>query len=585
VVGLGALTRDFFRANWISYTIGILLLLVSTTLNTNVPKYLGFAIDALEVGNVDPSAARYYAIMMAVLAFLSFITRLFWRMLLIGNSRKIEFFARERFFAKLQSLPVSFYTRNKTGDLISRAISDIQSLRQLYGMAFVNSIDAVLISSISLAFMIESMDLFTTFIVIMPLPIIIIALSLLRLTLRKRFVVVQQTIAAISERVQENTMGIRILKGFAQERFEQEAFAGLSNDKTAAEMKRVNISALMPSITQLAFGVSFSIFLVQGARFVAHGEMALGTYVAVNGYIALIMRPVRQVSRIVEIWQRGSASIERLNMVFNEPWDEDEGTDTSITTLRPSIKISNLTFSYTPELPQVLRNVSIDLPAGKVLGIMGGTGSGKTTLANLLCKLYPAPEGTIRVDGHDITKIPSGVLRNSIGYVPQDGFLFSDTVHGNVRFYAPGTTDEMAEEATKLSLIYDDIIAFPEGFHTICGERGVTLSGGQKQRIAIARALVKNPSIVLLDDCLSAVDTTTEAGILHNLKEFTADRTTIIISHRISTLKHADEIVFLEDGAIVERGTHEQLLDLNGRYAELLREQQAQDSRTEVPSA
>ena len=575
---MAALTKRFFRDNWLSYVVGVLLLVLSTALNTSVPRYLGYAVDALKIGSVDLDKAKFFALMMAALAFFSFLTRLAWRVLLIGNSRKIEFFIREEFFARLQSLPITFYNRNKTGDLINRAISDIQNLRNLYGMAIVSSIDAVLISVISLAFMIQSMDVITTIVVVMPLPVIMVALAALRIIIRKRFILVQQALSAISDRVQENTMGIRILKGFAQERAEQSAFALLSNAKNEAEFRRILISALMGPISQIAFGISFSAFLVLGARFVAEGSMELGTYVAVNGYIALIMRPVRMVSRILEIWQRGTASIERLDLVFGETWDENAGTDPSITELLPNVEIKNLTFSYGPELPEVLKEVNISLPQGKTLGIMGPTGCGKTTLANLLLKLYQPPAEAISIGGYDLCSIPNSVLREHTGYVPQDGFLFSDTVYGNVRFYAPGTTDEMAEEATKLACIYDDIAAFPEGFETICGERGVTLSGGQKQRIAIARALIKDPKLVVLDDCLSAVDTTTEAAILGNLKEFTKDRTTIIISHRISTLKHADEIVFLEEGAIVERGNHEQLMALEGRYADLQREQQAQDN-------
>lgn len=563
----------FMRKRWPYYIMGILLIIVSALLLTSFPKYLGYAIDALKLVPANRDEALRDAGMMVFCATAGFATKLGWRCLIVGSGRSIEYYIRERLFEKLQALPASFYNENKTGDLITRAIVDIQSVRRLFALALVNTVDITVTVTVSIGFILTSTDLATTIAVLSPLPVVVAVLYFLRKVLRRRFLALQESIAAISDKVQENTVGIRILKGFAQEEWEGREFASLSQKKTRAEMRMGQISSLLGPVTAVTFGFSFALFLILGAHMVAAGTLSVGSYVAVNSYITLMIAPVSNISRVVEVWQTGRASITRLNHIFYAGSNLDQNADSHISEIKPTIRVNDLTFSYKPGLPPVLSHLSFTLPKGGSLGIMGPTGSGKTTLASLLLKVYPVEYGRIFYGGQDINRIPSAVLRTSIGYVPQDGFLFSDTIANNIAFYDSGVTPEMVRWAAKRADLLEDITQFPAGFDTVTGERGVTLSGGQKQRVSIARALVRHAPLMILDDCLSAVDARTEQAILRNIHEDLAGATSIIISHRVSSVMHCDEILFLDGGQVAERGSHEQLMTQKGRYYALYMEQ------------
>jgi ATP-binding cassette subfamily B protein len=342
----------------------------------------------------------------------------------------------------------------------------------------------------------------------------------------------------------------------------------------SANVKMVRVSSLTSPLTQALFGVSFMINLIYGSSLVKQGVITLGDFVAFNGYLTMIMRPVISIGRVINIFQRGMASYKRLNEIFEvKPAEKNIYKVSTAQRLDGNLEIKNLTFSYPNAEEPAIKNINLQLDKGKVLGIMGKTGSGKTTLINVLLRLYDIDKDRVFFDGKDINDIPVDILRESIGCVPQDNFLFSATIDDNIRFFSDEYSDEDVENAAKMSLIYQSIMDFPEKFETLVGERGVNLSGGQKQRISIARAIIKNPSILILDDSLSAVDTKTEESILENLKEVLDERTGIIIANRVSAVKNADEIIIMDSGRIVERGTHNELVDKKGIYFDLYQEQ------------
>lgn len=560
---------NFIKERLFSYIAGIGILIITSMVSLQIPRVLGNITDMLNNGNGNVNSIRNQLIWMFGLAVLAFLLRFCWRYFLVGNARHVESYMRRKLFAHLQSLPVSFYNEHRTGDLIAYAINDINAIRRVFGFGIVAAIEGVLVNSFSIYYMAKTINPALTLMALAPVPIVVLVTILLRKTIRGRFEKVQKAFAAISERVQENIMGIRVVKAFAQEQPEMEVFDKLSRKNTRTHMKMIRVSGALGPVTEICFSASFLMFILFGSKMVTTGEISLGDFIAFNSYMASIMGPVKNISRIIEIWQRGSASVNRLDEIFLEKSDITEGEETLKYDEGYGIQINALTFSYPQATIPVLKDITLTIPSGSTLGVIGKTGSGKTTLANLLLRLYPVEDGQIFLNGMDINMVSLEELREKIGFVPQENFLFSTTISKNISFYHEGITDEEIEQAARMSGVYDNILEFPEGFNTVVGERGVTLSGGQRQRVSIARALVKNPSIFILDDSLSAVDTETEAEILGNIKILLKSRSGIIISHRVSTVMHADNIIFLEEGTIVEQGNHEELMKLEGAYYKL----------------
>lgn len=569
VMPVKKILTDFVKERLFSYIAGICILVVTSMISLRIPKVLGNVTDMLNSGQGVIGEIRGQLIWMFFLAAMAFALRFCWRYFLVGNARHVESYMRRKLFAHLQTLPVSFYNNHRTGDLIAYAINDINAIRRVFGFGIVAAIDGVLKNSLSIYYMAETINPALTLMALVPVPVVIFVTIMLRKTIRNRFEKVQKAFAAISERVQENIMGIRVVKAFAQEQPEMDGFSKLSRKNVKTHMEMVRVSGALGPVTEICFSVSFLVFILLGSRMVIEGKISLGDFIAFNSYMALIMGPVKDISRIIEIWQRGSASVKRLNDIFLEKSDIPQGEQEFITDRSFDIEMKDLTFSYPGTIVPVLKNINIAIPSGSTLGIIGKTGCGKTTLASLLLRLYPIGEGHVFLDGIDINKVSLEVLREKIGFVPQENFLFSTTIEQNIRFYQEGISEEDVENAAKMSGVYDNILEFPEGFNTVVGERGVTLSGGQRQRVSIARAIVKNPSILILDDSLSAVDTETENEILGNIKIILKNRTGIIISHRVSTVMHMDNIILMEDGAIVEQGNHEELMKLEGAYYRL----------------
>ena len=568
---------EFFRRYGLNYVWGAIFLLINVYIATLAPKYLGIVIDLLDTPVIIQQEVLKYIGLMVLVALAVFVTRFIWRYFIMGNSRNMECFLRMEMLKHLQKMSVNFYSRRKTGDLMAYAVNDIGAMRQSFGPGVALILNGVAMSLLSISSMIQVVHPRLTFYALLPVPIIMIVIIYVGTNIRQRFRQVQANFASISDRINENISGIRVIKTYVQEEDEVKRFEVLNQAMKQSNIDLVRISALMGPLIQVFFGISFMINLIYGSSLVKTGQISLGDFVAFNGYLTMIMMPVVSIGRVINVFQRGMASFNRLEEIFGiEPEIIDDAfptTEEEAEKLEGKIEFNNLSFAYTGYKEYALQDISFKLEKGQILGVIGRTGSGKTTLANLLLKLYNVKPGQVLLDGQDINDYSIEYLRENIGYVPQDNFLFSATINENIRYFNDEYTDDDIEDASKISMIYDNVMEFPNKFETRIGERGVNLSGGQKQRISIARAIIKRPAIYILDDALSAVDTQTEEGILTNLKNVMSGNTGIIISHRISALKHADEIIVLDHGRIVERGSHDELLQQEGLYNELFQEQ------------
>jgi ATP-binding cassette subfamily B protein len=561
---------EFIKDNLVKYIIGFVALVATSFLSLAIPKLLGTIMDLLKDKPGEGDRIAFLAFLMLGISVVIFCLKFVWRYCIVGRARDLECYLRSKLFAHLQTLPVNFFNNKKTGDLMAHAINDLNAVRRAFAFGLVQLVDGIIINLFSVLVMVETINPMLTLIALGPVTVALVLVFILRKKIRARFVKVQEAYSDISEKVQENISGIRIVKGYVQEEHEIDKLENASRNRVNVEMNYVKLSASLSPVTKICFGISFTLVLVIGSQYVANGVISLGDFIAFNTYLTMLQAPVVNIGKVVEVWQRAMASIKRLDAIFTTNTDiVDDNPTYGDDKFNGSISIKNLSFSYPGSEKKVLEDINIDLTAGKTLAIIGDTGSGKSTLISLLLRLFKVDRGHIFIDGTDIDDIPLSTLRNNIGCVPQDNFLFSAAIKDNIKFFTDIYTDEDVEEATRMSSVYDNIADFPEKFETIVGERGITLSGGQKQRVSIARAIIKNPSILILDDSLSAVDTRTEEEILTNIKDILKDRTGIVIAHRISTIKHADEIVVLDKGRICERGSHQELLEHKDKYYRL----------------
>lgn len=564
---------NFIKEHKVSYMVGITFMLLTSYIQALFPKVLGDTIDILKVNNFNPKFIYVNIGYIMLIAFATFITTYGWRNLIIGNARNMECYLREKLFDHFQKLSPEFYNRRKTGDLIAYAINDINAVRMTFGPATAMSVNGIVICGISIYSMAKAINWSITILALIPVPFTVFIMFKIGKTVRRRFIKVQENFASISDRVQENINGIRVIKAYVQEDEEVKKFEKLNDKMAKSNLDMVQISSFLAPLIELCFTISFVLNLILGGNMVLEGKISLGDFIAFNGYLTMIMVPIISIGRIITIFQRGMASLNRLNEIFNAYVDIQDVEDSIKTPAKGTIEIKNLDFSYPGSEETVLSDINLIVPKGHTLGIIGKTGSGKSTLANLLLKMYNIEPGRIFFDGIDINDFQLKALRDSFGFVPQDNFLFNASIANNIKFFKEIYSEEEVIDAAKNSCIFESIMGLTDGFNTILGERGVNISGGQKQRISIARALVKNPEILILDDALSSVDTITERKILKNLQRVRKDKTSVIIAHRISAVIEADEIIVLEKGKIFEQGTHLELLEKGGLYYDIYRSQ------------
>ena len=561
-----------------SYVLGILSLIVTSGAQLFIPWLIGQAVDVLSAGrSPDFTAIRRILILMIGTAVIVGLGRLGWRFFIHGSSRRIENDLRLQIYDHLLTLPRSYYQQVKTGDLMARATNDLNAVRMAVGMALVAFFDGLFMTLAILIILFGQnprLALFT----VMPLPIITISLILLGSRIGHLFRAVQEGFSRMSDQAQEVFSGIRVVQVFVKEHYFLKRFGDANAAYQEKNMRLVRIWGLFFPLVTFLSGVTLLMLLWFGGRALIIGEISAGEFVATLSYLQMLIWPMMGAGFTVNMLQRGAASLARINEVLSAQSDITSPPDGRTSIGRGRIEIKDLSFFYSGETEPALHNVSIEIPAGTTLGILGRTGSGKSTLVDLIPRLLDPPAGTIFLDGTDVKRYDLDILRSVFGMVPQTTFLFSATVAENIRFADSTADDVTVHRFGEIAAMDTDVNDFPDGWNTVVGERGVTLSGGQRQRIAVARALLKNPPVLIFDDALSAVDTHTEERILSNITRERAERTTIIVSNRVSTLQEADQIVVLEDGRITDRGTHATLITRPGLYREVYFLQQQEES-------
>jgi ATP-binding cassette subfamily B protein len=557
-----------------AFILGFFCIVATTGITLAGPWVLKYAIDDLTRTGVTTAKLGFYGGAILGLAAFGGVFRFLQRRIMIGASRDIEFDLRNDFFARLQLFEPAYFHRNRTGDLMSRATNDLNAVRMMIGPAVMYLSNTVL-TFIAVIILMLSLNRRLTLLSLIPLPILSVAVYFFGAAIHRRFDKIQEQLSTISAVTQEALAGVRVVRAYRQERFEIDRFRQANNEYVRRNRKLIRVQGAFFPIMGLLMGVGSLLVLWLGAQDVINGRMTVGELVAFNSYLMMLAWPMIAFGWVTNLLQRGTASWKRmLEVLTAEPAITDAGAGAPLTSrdqIRGDVEFRDLTFAYGDAV--VLRSISATLPAGTTTAIVGATGSGKSTLLSLLPRLNDPPRGTVFVDGVDVRDLPLAVLRGATGVVPQEPFLFSATIADNIAFGVAGIRRDAIEHAAHVARLDKDLGDFPKGYDTVVGERGITLSGGQKQRTAIARAVMTDPKILVLDDALSAVDTYTEEEILSRLAGVMRSRTTIIVSHRVSTVRTADQILVLDEGTIVERGTHDQLVARNGLYAELYRKQ------------
>lgn len=554
-----------------SFILGLSLVVISNVLYSILPKVLQLAIDKIQAG-VSQRQLLCFALLVVVITVLYSGIRFWMRLILFGVARKIENQMRNDFVRHLQKLSLRFFIKNSTGDLMARATNDIPSVAMTIGRGLMFFFSNVIVFVVVIVMMIVT-DAKLTLLALIPFPLVFVVVYWSMGFFFRTFEKIQNLFGDISTRAQENFAGVRVVKAYVQEDHEIETFDKLNRNYLSENLRLAMGRGLMGASMEILFGTAYLILLWIGGNQVIGDRISIGDFVAFTVWIGMLAWPIISFGWIINLVQRASASMVRINKIMN--WDPEiqdcEECDNMIETISGNIEFRDVSFSYDGQ--PVLKNINFKIKSGTTLALVGPTGSGKTSFINLIPRLYDCPSGTVLIDGRDVRSIPLKVLRREIGYVPQETFLFSESIAENISFGVEDPLKEDIDWAAEISTIKEDLLSFPDQYQTLIGERGVNLSGGQKQRTAISRALLRKPKILILDDALSSVDTYTEEKILQRLQKNYFDQTNIIISHRISSVKHADLILVLQNGKIIERGNHKSLLKEQGFYAELYKQQ------------
>ena len=557
-----------------AYLLGLITLLMVDYVDLFVPKLIGEATDGLTAHVLDGHGILLIAGKIVLCGAAVMFGRFWWRRFIFGSARKIERALRDQMFEHLETLSLRYFNTHKTGDLMSYFTNDLEAVRLAIGPAVVTSFDATVLTILVLYRMMTYVSVKLTLLAMIPMAAIAVFGYFFGETFERRYAKMQKSFAELSDYVQESVSGERVVKAFVQEKKQYAAFRAVNENKRRATMSVVRLDAAFEPMLHFLVGLTYVVAILVGGYFTIVGDMTLGRFVAFNVYIGSMVWPMLAMGESVTIISQGIAGLDRIHEVLDETPDiSDPEQPDDVDSLSGQISIRDMSFAYRDDLPEALHDIDVDIAPGETLAVMGRTGSGKSTLVNLLCRLYDVDSGSITFDGHDIRNIPLHVLRESIAYVPQDNFMFSDTLAGNISFGKADATEAEIISVSEAAELHGDVLDFPEKYETVVGERGVTLSGGQKQRSSIARALIKDAPILILDDSLSAVDTDTEESILEHLKELRGGKTTIIIAHRVSTVQNADNVLVLDEGRMAQYGTYEELSRVPGIFRDMAERQ------------
>lgn len=564
----------FFKQERKSYMIGVAGLLIVAVLQLIPPRIIGIVVDEIDTNTITQESLTFWLLILASTAVFQYVLRYIWRVRIWGNAARLEQIVRKQLYDHFTSMDNQFFQKYRTGDLMAHATNDLRGLRMVAGGGILTMADALSVGLTTLLAMLFIVDWRLTLLAIIPLPFLALASRVLGRKLHLRFRDAQAAFSQLNDKVQESIQGIKVIKTFGQEKEDIEEFSKQTDNVVLKNKSVYKIDSLFDPTITFIMGISYFLTILVGGLLISGNEISIGDFVTFINYIGMLVWPMFAIGRLFNIIERGSASYDRIENLLNEETSIEERQGAIDEPVSGDLIYAVDSFRYPDDDSEALNAIHFELQAGGTLGIVGKTGAGKTTILKLLLREYDNYKGRIAYGNYDVRDYTLDALLKHVGYVPQDNFLFSNTIRENIRFADPSLSQEAVEKAASLADIHDDIMELPEGYDTEVGERGVSLSGGQKQRISIARAILINPELMILDDSLSAVDAKTEESILSGLKRIRTGQTTIIAAHRISSVMHAEEIIVIDDGKIVERGTHNELLAVDGWYKDMFEQQQ-----------